>query len=190
MRTKRYGWIIPLCLAAGCMAQQNKELPVTDFYAIEAKTIVGDAVKMEQYKGKVLLIVNTASKCGFTGQYEGLQDLFETYEGKGLLVLGFPANDFLHQEPGTNGQIAQFCKSNYGVTFPMFEKIVVKGEGQHPLYAYLTSPTTNPEFSGEITWNFNKFLISSDGRIVNRFGSRTKPDDKGLVEAIEAELAQ
>lgn len=182
--------LIPFFLAAGCMAQESKEVPETDFYAIEVNTITGEPVNMEQYKGKVLLIVNTASKCGFTPQYEGLENLYETYKSRGLLVLGFPSNDFMRQEPGSNEEIASFCKMNYGVTFPMFEKIVVKGQGQHPLYAYLTSKQTNPEYSGEISWNFNKFLISRNGEIVNRFGSRTKPDDKDLVAAIETELAK
>ncbi|MBN2162645.1 MAG: glutathione peroxidase [Pontiellaceae bacterium] len=177
-------------LLNGCIAQKQKEVPVTDFYSIEANTITGQSVKMGQYKGNVLLIVNTASKCGFTGQYAGLQELYEKYKDQDFLILGFPSNDFLKQEPGSNEEIAAFCTKNYGVTFPMFEKIVVKGDGQHPLYAYLTSTQTNPEFEGEISWNFNKFLISKDGKIVNRFDSRTKPDDKGLVQALKAELVK
>jgi len=176
-----------LLLTTGCMAQQ-KEIAVKSLYEIEVNTIAGEPVKIGQYQGKVLLIVNTASKCGFTKQYDGLQKLYEKYADQGLEVLGFPSNDFLKQEPGSNEEIAEFCKLNYGVTFPMFEKIVVKGKGQHPLYAYLTSEEANPEFSGKISWNFNKFLISRDGKIVNRFGSRTEPDDAELTEAIEAEL--
>ena len=159
-------------------------------YDIEVNTISGDPVKMEEYKGKVLLIVNTASKCGFTGQYAGLQKLHLDHGEEGLLVLGFPSNDFLGQEPGSNEEISSFCEINYGVTFPMFAKLAVKGGDQHPLYAYLTSKKTNPEFGGKISWNFNKFLISRNGDIVNRFGSRTKPDDKELVAAIESELAK
>ena len=147
-----------LFLTTGCMAQSTKEVPVKKFYDIEAKTIAGEPVKMEQYKGQVLLIVNTASKCGFTGQYDGLQKLYETYQDKGFVILGFPSNDFMGQEPGTNEEIQSFCKLSYGVTFPMFEKIAVKGKDPHPLYAYLTSKQTNPEFSGKISWNFNKFL--------------------------------
>ena len=176
-------------LVTGCMAQQ-KETAVNSLYEIEVNGIAGEPVKMEQYKGKVLLIVNTASKCGFTGQYDGLQKLYETYQDKGFVILGFPSNDFMGQEPGTNDEIQSFCKLNYGVTFPLFEKIDVKGKGQHPLYAYLTSKKTNPEFSGKISWNFNKFLISSDGEIVNRFGSRAKPDDPNLIGAIEKELGK
>jgi glutathione peroxidase len=165
-----------------------KEEPVTNLYEIEVKTITGEAVKLEQFNGKTLLIVNTASKCGFTGQYEGLQKLYDTYNERGLVVLGFPSNDFLRQEPGSNEEIASFCTLNYGVTFPMFEKIVVKGKGQHPLYTYLTASETHPEFAGKISWNFNKFLISSDGEIIGRFGSKTKPADDPLVAAIEGAL--
>ena len=175
--------------ANGCMAQE-KELDVNSLYDIEVKTIAGETVRMEQYKGTVLLIVNTASKCGFTGQYDGLQKLYETYEDKGFVILGFPSNDFMGQEPGSNEEIESFCKLNYGVTFPLFEKMVVKGKNQNPLYAYLTSKQTNPEFSGKISWNFNKFLISRDGQIVNRFGSRTKPEDSDLKSAIEEELGK
>ena len=188
MNMIRRSALVSMLFVSGCMAQQSKEVPVKTFYDIEVQPIGGGTMKMEQYKGKVLLIVNTASKCGFTGQYAGLQALYEEYKEQGLLILGFPSNDFMKQEPGSNEEIASFCKINYGVTFPMFEKIVVKGKGQHPLYAYLTSKETNPQFSGDISWNFNKFLISRDGAIVNRFGSRTKPDDGDLVEAIKKEL--
>jgi len=190
MKTIRQLMMVMVFMATGCMAQQPEEVPVKEFYDIEANTITGEPVKMEAYKGKVLLIVNTASKCGFTGQYDGLQKLYDKYEDQGFIILGFPSNDFLSQEPGTNEEIASFCKLNYGVTFPMFEKIVVKGKGQHPLYAYLTSKETDPEFSGNISWNFNKFLISKDGKIVNRFGSRTAPDDAELIDAVEGELAK
>ena len=176
-------------LTSGCMAQE-KELSVNSLYDIEIKTIEGEPVIMKQYKGEVLLIVNTASKCGFTGQYDGLQKLYETYEDQGLVVLGVPSNDFMGQEPGTNEEIQSFCKLSYGVTFPMFEKAAVKGKNQHALYTYLTSKKTNPEFGGKISWNFNKFLISRDGRIVNRFGSRAKPDNKELISAIETELGK
>jgi glutathione peroxidase len=176
-------------ILTGCSSPSTaKEVPVKNLYDIEAKTMDGKTVKLEQYKGKTLLIVNTASKCGFTGQYEGLQKLYETYQDKGFVVLGFPSNDFLKQEPGTNEEIASFCQLNYGVSFPMFEKISVKGDEQHPLYAYLTSKETNPTFDGKISWNFNKFLVSPAGEIVGRFGSRTKPSDKELVAAIETQL--
>lgn len=171
----------------GC-ALNHKEGPIMEFYDIEATRISGETIKLDAYKGQTLLIVNTASKCGFTGQYEGLQKLYETYHDKGFEVLGFPSNDFLRQEPGSNEDIQSFCSINYGVTFPMFAKIAVKGAYQHPLYHFLTSKESNPEFSGRISWNFNKFLISPEGKVVARFGNRTKPDDQALVAAIEAQL--
>ena len=163
-------------------------MSVTSLYDVDVETIEGNAVSMQSYRGKVLMIVNTASKCGFTGQYEGLQSLYGEFKDEGLVILGFPSNDFLRQEPGTNAEIQSFCTLNYGVTFPMFAKIHVKGGDQHPLYAFLTSKQTNPEFGGRITWNFNKFLIARDGRILGRFGSRTKPQDPKLIDRLQAAL--
>ncbi len=151
--------------------------------------IDGALVKLEQYRGQVVMIVNVASKCGFTPQYEGLQKLYITYKDSGLVILGFPANNFMRQEPGTDEDIKAFCSLNYGVTFPMFSKISVKGEDQHPLYAWLTDKKIHPEFGGDISWNFNKFLISRDGQVIGRFGSRTKPEDAELVEAIKKALS-
>ncbi|MBN1673834.1 MAG: glutathione peroxidase [Kiritimatiellae bacterium] len=153
-----------------------------------ADDISGKPAPLSRYKGKVLLIVNVASRCGFTEQYGGLQKLYETYSDRGLVVLGFPSNDFLKQEPGTNAEIQQFCSVNFGVTFPMFSKIRVRGRDQHPLYAWLTGKESNPEFAGRITWNFNKFLADRQGRVVARFGSRTEPDAPELVKAIEKAL--
>ena len=167
---------------------QAKEAPMTSLYQIQVNRITGETIPLSEYEGKVLLIVNTASKCGFTKQYDGLQKLYETYQDSGLVVLGFPSNDFLKQEPGTNEEIQTFCRLNFGVTFPMFEKINVKGKDQHPLYQFLTSEKTDPEFSGNISWNFNKFLIARDGQIVDRFGSKTEPLDKDVVGAVEREL--
>jgi len=161
---------------------------MSHIYEFTLKQIDGTVTPLSNYKGKVMLIVNVASRCGFTGQYAGLQKLYETYKDRGLVVLGFPANDFLFQEPGNNKEIAQFCSLKYHVTFPMFEKISVKGRECHPLYKYLTDKATNPEFSGDITWNFNKFLISRDGGILARFGSRTEPEHKDLIAAIEKGL--
>jgi glutathione peroxidase-family protein len=157
-------------------------------YQFHVNDIFGFDKSLEEYKGKVLLIVNTASKCGFTPQYAGLQELYDKYKDRGFVILGFPANNFLRQEPGTNEEILHFCKVNYNVTFPMFSKISVKGKDIHPLYKFLTSKETDPEFSGSITWNFNKFLISKDGKILNRFKSPIKPMDKEVVEAIENAL--
>ncbi|MDZ7335717.1 MAG: glutathione peroxidase [candidate division KSB1 bacterium] len=159
-------------------------------YDFVVKDIDGNEVKLEQFKGKVMLIVNVASKCGFTPQYEGLQKLYMQYKDKGLVVLGFPANNFLNQEPGSNEEIKQFCSLNYNVTFPMFSKISVKGKDIAPLYQFLTSKETNPEFAGDISWNFNKFLVDRWGKIVARFGSRSRPESDELVQAIESALGQ
>ena len=158
---------------------------MTSIYDFEMQDIEGKPVSLSAFKGKVLLIVNVASKCGFTGQYEGLQKLYTTFKDRGFAVLGFPANDFLWQEPGTEAEIQSFCTLTYGVTFPMFSKISVKGKRIHPLYEYLVSKETNRKFGGAIPWNFNKFLIGRDGAIVGRFGSGAKPDDKEVVEAVE-----
>jgi glutathione peroxidase len=161
---------------------------MTNIYDFTMRDIDGKDVNLSAFKGKVLLIVNVASKCGFTGQYAGLEKLYTTYTNRGFVVLGFPANDFLGQEPGTEAEIKTFCTMTFGVTFPMFAKIGVKGKDIHPLYAFLTSKETNPKFAGTISWNFNKFLIGRDGVIVGRFGTRTTPDDKELVEAVEKAL--
>jgi glutathione peroxidase len=152
------------------------------------KDIDGKEVPLADYKGKVVLIVNVASKCGLTPQYDGLEALNQKYGDKGLVILGFPANEFGAQEPGTDEQIKEFCTGEYGVKFPMFSKIVVKGDGIHPLYDFLTSKETNPKFAGPISWNFEKFLIDRDGNVAARFTPRTSPDSPDLVKAIEAEL--
>ena len=154
------------------------------------KDIDGKDVDLAQYKGKVVMIVNVASKCGNTPQYKALEESYKKYAGKGFVVLGFPANEFRGQEPGTNEEIKQFCTSKYGVSFPMFSKIVVKGEGQADLYRHLTSKDTNPKAPGPVTWNFEKFLIGKDGQVAARFAPKTKPDAPEVVQAIEAELAK
>jgi len=136
------------------------------------------------------MIVNTASKCGFTYQYEGLEKLYETYKDSGLVILGFPANNFLKQEPGSDEEITSFCRLNYGVTFPMFSKISVKGKDIHPLYKHLTSKDAGHEFGGKISWNFNKILISRDGKIINRYGSKVKPESDKIIKAIEDALSK
>lgn len=150
--------------------------------------IDGKEVPLSTFKGKLLLIVNVASKCGFTYQYEGLQKLYMEYKDRGFVILGFPANNFLRQEPGSNEDIKSFCSLNYGVSFPMFSKISVRGKSIHPLYQFLTGKTTNPKFGGKISWNFNKFLIGRKGQIINRFGSRKKPYHKKVINAIEKAL--
>lgn len=160
----------------------------TSIYQFTLKDINGDEVTLDKFEGNVAMIVNVASRCGYTPQYSGLQQLYEKYKGRGFVVLGFPANNFMGQEPGTDAEIKEFCKLNYGVTFPMFSKISVTGSDQHPLYGFLTNKATNPEFSGDISWNFNKFLIDRNGKIVGRWGSKDKPEDAAVVEAIEKHL--
>ena len=176
--------------------------------AIPLKTIKGEDSSLGDYQGKVLLVVNVASKCGLTPQYEGLEALYSKYRDKGFAVLGFPANDFAGQEPGTDAEISSFCTTNFGVDFPMFSKISVTGENKHPLYAALTAakpdkqgeaesfreklrgfgmtPTEDPE----VLWNFEKFLIGRDGGVAARFAPGTAPDDATITSAIEAELAK
>ncbi|HKJ68033.1 MAG TPA: glutathione peroxidase [bacterium] len=186
-------YITGLILLIGVLASApitGLEHPPTQqtIYDFTMKNIDGEDVSLAEFRGKVVLVVNVASKCGFTPQYEGLQDLYEEYQERGLVVLGFPANNFGNQEPGSNDQIQEFCTLNYGVTFPMFAKISVKGADQHPLYSYLTSKELHPDFGGEITWNFNKFLIGPDGTVLNRFASKDEPKSEKVVQAIEAAL--
>jgi glutathione peroxidase len=151
-------------------------------------SIDGKSVDLRDYSGKVALIVNTASECGLTPHYKGLQSLHERFGDRGLAVLGFPSNDFGAQEPGSDSQIQSFCRSNYGVSFDMFSKIVVKGAGKAPLYEFLTSSGTNPEFPGEIEWNFEKFLVGRDGRILKRFKPPVEPESDEIISAIEGAL--
>lgn len=153
------------------------------------ETIDGQKSDLSQYKGKVVLVVNVASKCGLTPQYEQLEALNRKYGEKGLVILGFPANNFGGQEPGTNESIKKFCTSKYGVTFPMFAKVSVKGEDCCPLYKYLTSSAENAEYGGEIKWNFTKFLIGRDGKVAGRFEPRTRPDAEEVIRAIESALS-
>ena len=151
------------------------------------KRLDGCDEALETYKGKVVLVVNVASKCGLTPQYKGLQGLYEQYQGQGLEILGFPANDFMGQEPGTDDEIGEFCEINYGVTFPLFSKITVKGEEMHPLYQELT---TMPEpIGGDVLWNFQKYLLNRDGEAVAKFGPQTEPRDPALVAQVESLLA-
>src|SRR5712671_3646421 len=154
---------------------------------IAVKDIDHKETTIGAYQGKVLLIVNVASKCGFTPQYTGLEALYEKYKDKGLVVLGFPCNQFGAQEPGTNEEIKQFCSSKYNVTFPLFDKIEVNGPNRHPLYVALAGKDS--PFPGDIKWNFTKFLIGRDGKILKRFDSKVKPDSPEMIAAIEAALA-
>ena len=155
------------------------------FYDVTMKNIEGKDVSLSDYKGKVVLVVNVASRCGFTSQYKGLEELYQLYKDKGFVVLGFPANNFLWQEPGTDADIKTFCSTKYNVTFPMFSKISVKGKDQHPLYQWLTSKSTNPGFDGAISWNFNKFLIGPDGNVLARYGSSVDPLSDEIKKGVE-----
>lgn len=157
-------------------------------YEFTMKNIDGQDVKLDAYKGKVVMIVNVASKCGLTPQYEGLQALYDKYKDRGFTILGFPANNFMGQEPGTEKEIKDFCSLNYNVTFPMFSKISVKGADQHPFYTFLTNPKSNPGFDGDITWNFEKFLTDRSGKVIARFSPKTTPDDPEIVKAVEGAL--
>lgn len=195
---KKYIIAVSLFAALGSIAFINHQSRVStvrampaagSFYDFKIKDIDGKDVKLKKYKGSVLLVVNTASKCGYTPQYEGLQATFDKYKDQGLVVLGFPANNFGGQEPGTAAEIKEFCESKYKVTFPMFAKISVKGDDVDPLYAYLTSKETNPQFAGDITWNFNKFLIDRKGNIVARFTSKDMPTSEAVTQAVERYLA-
>ena len=162
--------------------------PQKSMYEFTMKDIDGKDVKLDAYKGKVVMIVNTASKCGLTPQYEGLQNLYDKYKDKGFVVLGFPANNFMGQEPGTEKEIKDFCSLKYNVNFPMFSKISVKGADQHPFYTFLTNKESNPGFEGDITWNFEKFLTDKNGKIIARFSPKTAPDAPEVVAEIEKAL--
>lgn len=165
-----------LLLALATMTQ------AADLTAIPLKDIDGKDTSLKAYAGKVVLVVNVASQCGYTPQYEGLEALYKRFKDRGFVVLGFPCNDFGAQEPGTESEIKQFCSSRFNVTFPMFSKLHVKGPEQHPLYAALT------EGGAPVKWNFGKFLLGKDGKVLARYDSGTEPDDAALVAAIEAAL--
>jgi len=165
----------------------KKPTSVLDF---TMKDIDGKDVPLAKFQGKVLLIVNTASQCGYTPQYKGLQEIYQKYKDQGFEILAFPANEFGAQEPGTDDQIKLFCSSRFQVTFPLFSKIVVKGKGIHPLYEFLTNESTDPKHAGPIPWNFAKFLVNRKGEVVSRFQPGIKPDSTELNGAIEKALAE
>ncbi len=168
-------------------ASASEAKSILDF---KVRDIDGNEVKLKKYKGSVLLVVNVASKCGYTPQYEGLQATYNKYKDQGFSTLAFPANNFGGQEPGTAAEIKEFCESKYKVTFPLFAKISVKGEDQDPLYKFLTSKETNPDYAGDISWNFNKFLVDRKGKVVARFTSKDSPTGEAVTQAIEKELAR
>ena len=164
---------------------EGKEKKVSDVLNFKMKSIDGKDVDLSKYQGKVIMFVNVASKCGYTKQYKELQAIYKKYEKDGFVVIGVPANEFGKQEPGTDEEIATFCSSKYNVTFPLMSKVVVKGKGITPLYEKLTS---SKKYGGEIKWNFTKFIVGRNGEIVARFEPKVKPDDKEVIEVIEAEL--
>ena len=177
---------ITLMVLFGVQAKPGGSNTVPAALNFTMKSLDGKPVDLSKYQGRVVLMVNVASECGFTPQYAGLEALHRKYAAKGLSVLGFPSNNFGAQEPGTDPEIAQFCKDNYGVEFDMFSKIVVRGAGQAPLYHYLTN---HPKFSGMVEWNFEKFLIGRDGEVIGRFKSEVEPLSSQVVGAIERALA-
>ncbi len=160
---------------------------MSNIYEYQATRITGEVSPIADYKGQVLLIVNTASKCGFTPQFTGLEAIYEKYKDQGFAVLGFPCNQFLNQDPGNEAEISSFCSLNYGVSFPMFAKIDVNGPGAHPLFQHLAAEAPGLLGSQKIKWNFTKFLVSRDGRVLDRYAPTTKPED--LVKDIEKALA-
>lgn len=157
-------------------------------YDFTLNSIDGQPAPLAGYKGKVVLLVNVASRCGFTPQYTALESVYEKYKDRGFVIIGIPANNFGSQEPGSNEEIKTFCKTKYSVTFPMMSKVSVKGEDKTPLYQFLTDKTTNPQTGGEIQWNFTKFLIGPDGRVITRFESAVTPDSPEVTAAIEKAL--
>jgi glutathione peroxidase len=165
-------------------------VPPSSVYDFTVTSIDGTPVPLSQYRGDVLLVVNTASLCGNTPQYKALESIYEKYKSQGFRILAFPANNFAHQEPGNNASIKEFCTSKYHTTFDIFSKLSVKGSDQAPLYAYLTDKSTDPDFGNPIEWNFAKFLIARDGQIVGRFSAFEFPDKPDVIAAIETELAK
>lgn len=166
-------------------AGESKGKTIHDF---TMKGIRGEDIPLANYRGKVLLIVNVASKCGYTPQYKDLEALYRKYKDRGLTILGFPANNFLWQEPGSDEEILEFCQTTYDVTFDMFSKISVRGSDQHPLYTFLTSKKTNPQYSGDVKWNFQKYLVDRNGSVAGKYGPGVKPLSNELVSAIEKAL--
>jgi len=180
---RKFSLILTLCLACASLAAQSKGI-----YDFTMKSIDGQQVSLGSYSGKVVLLVNVASKCGFTPQYAGLEALYTKYKDKGLVIVGIPANNFMSQEPGTDAEIKTFCTNKYNVTFPMMSKISVKGDDKTPLYVFLTGKDTDPQFGGDIKWNFTKFLFDRSGKPVARFEPNVTPDSPQVTAAIEAAL--
>jgi glutathione peroxidase len=182
---RKLALLLTLCAAAAALPAQQKSI-----YDFTISSIDGQQVSLDSYKGKVVLLVNVASKCGFTPQYAGLESVYEKYKDRGLVIVGIPANNFAQQEPGTNEEIKTFCSRKYNVSFPMMSKVSVKGDDQTPLYHFLTDTSTDPQFAGDIKWNFTKFLFDRNGKPVARFEPATTPDSPQVTSAIESALGQ
>lgn len=180
---RKFALILVLSVASTMMAVQAKSI-----YDFTMKSIDGQPVSLDSYKGKVVLLVNVASKCGFTPQYAGLESLYKKYEGQGLVIVGIPANNFASQEPGTNEEIKKFCSNKYNVTFPMMAKVSVLGDDKAPLYVFLTDKAINPQIGGDIKWNFTKFLFDRKGKPVARFEPAVTPDSPEVIAAVETAL--
>ena len=178
-------FILMLCVACASLSAEPKSI-----YDFTMRSIDGDHVSLKSYQGKVVLLVNVASKCGFTPQYAGLEALYEKYKDKGLVIVGIPANNFAQQEPGTDAEIKKFCSNKYNVTFPMMSKVSVLGDDKTPLYSYLTAKDTDPQFAGDIKWNFTKFLFDRSGSPIARFEPNVTPDSPQVTAAIESALAK
>ena len=182
---RKLSLILMLCVACASLAAETKSI-----YDFTMKSIDGQQVSLGSYSGKVVLLVNVASKCGYTPQYTGLEALYEKYKDRGLVIVGIPANNFGSQEPGTNEEIKTFCSSKYNVTFPMMAKVSVLGDDKTPLYSFLTDKSANPQIGGDIKWNFTKFLFDRTGKPVARFEPAVTPDSPQVTAAIEATLGQ
>jgi glutathione peroxidase len=180
---RKLAFLFTVCIAAAALA-----VPTKSVYSFTLNSIDGQPTSLSTYRGKVLLLVNVASKCGFTPQYAGLESLYEKYKDRGLVIVGIPANNFAQQEPGTNDEIKKFCHNRYNVTFPMMAKVSVVGEDKTPLYVFLTDKTANPQIGGEIKWNFTKFLFDRNGKPVERFEPAVTPDSPQVTAAVEAAL--
>jgi glutathione peroxidase len=180
---RKFALILMLCVACGSLAAQTKSI-----YDFTMKSIDGQQVSLGSFSGKVVLLVNVASKCGFTPQYAGLEALYTKYKDRGLVIVGIPANNFAQQEPGTDAEIKTFCSNKYNVTFPMMSKVSVLGDDKTPLYVFLTDKSANPQVGGDIKWNFTKFLFDRSGKPVARFEPNVTPDSPQVTTAIEAAL--
>jgi len=178
-------FILMLCVACASLSAEPKSI-----YDFNLRSIDGDHVSLKSYQGKVVLLVNVASKCGFTPQYAALESVYEKYKDRGLVIVGIPANNFAQQEPGTDEEIKKFCSNKYNVTFPMMSKVSVLGEDKTPLYVFLTGKDTDPQFAGDIKWNFTKFLFDRNGNPVARFEPNVTPDSPQVTAAIESALGK